>query len=109
VLTNTSVPYVAVTTMAHEEELGHGHFGGIHHHDDVQMGQARVPAAEPRPASETFDLLLVVLDDATCGGMRWICCGLEDNDKLGGLKDLSRILVGRCPGGGDLSVAARWW
>ena len=73
------------------------------------MGQARVSATEPRPVGETFDLLLVVLDEATCGGIRWIRRGLEDNDKLGGLKDLSHILVGRYPGGGDLSVAARWW
>jgi hypothetical protein len=73
------------------------------------MGQARVLAAKPRPAGETFDLLLVVLDGVTCGGIRWIRRGLEDNVKLGGLKDLSRILVGRCPGGGDLSVVARWW
>jgi hypothetical protein len=35
VLTDPSGPYVAVTTMAHEEELGHGRFGDIHHHDDM--------------------------------------------------------------------------
>ena len=35
VLTYPSGLYVAVTTMAHEEELGHGRFAGIHHHDGV--------------------------------------------------------------------------
>lgn len=106
VLTHPSGLYVVVTTMVHGEELGHGHFGGIHHHDDVQMGQARVPAVEPRSTGETSNMLL---DDTTCGGIRWIRHGLDDDDKLGGLKDLSRILVGRCPDGDDLSGAARWW
>jgi hypothetical protein len=36
-------------------------------------------------------------NDAVCGGIRWICRGLEYDDERDGLKDLSHILGGCCP------------
>lgn len=46
------------------------------------------------PSGDTPDLLL--LDDVTRGGIRWICRGSED-DEHDGQRDRSRILGGRYP------------
>jgi hypothetical protein len=59
------------------------------------------------PSGDTPDLLL--LDDATHSGIRWIRRGNED-DERGGHRDRPRILGGRCPRRRTVSpgAAQRW-
>jgi hypothetical protein len=51
-----------------------------------------------------------VIDDVMGGRIRWICRELEDDDEHDSMKDLSRILGGRCAGRRAISpgVGRRW-